>query len=370
LTDKRILVINTGSSSVKSSLFELAAAPTIEALTPQWAEDIEKPTVREAISLLPKRDDLDVVGHRVVHGGEIYVDSVVIDDDVKAKIKELQTFAPLHNKLNLDGIEAAQERFPNAKHVAVFDTSFHRTIPDHAAAYPLPYEYFERDRIKRYGFHGINHEYCTQRAASLLQKDEAKLNLIICHLGNGCSITAVVAGKSVDNSMGFTPLEGLMMGTRAGSMDPGIVLRLIREGAMPADDVDALLNKKSGLLGVSGVSNDLREVIGAARYGNARAKLAIEMFVYRLKSFIGSMASHLPSIDGLIFTAGIGEHSAMVRSRASEALALQGCKIDDKRNEAAKGDQIISAADSTIPILVIKAREDWQIARECWRLTT
>jgi acetate kinase len=365
LAGKKILVINTGSSSVKCASFEFSEAPPVEAQAATWHEDIEKPTVGEAVTAIPAQQP-DVVGHRIVHGGEVYMDSVVIDENVKAKIKELQSFAPLHNKLNLDGIEAAQVKFPNAKHVAVFDTSFHRTIPQHVAIYPLPYEYFERDRIKRYGFHGINHEYCTLQAARMLGKKREEVNLIICHLGSGCSITVVEAGKSIDNSMGFTPLEGLMMGTRAGSIDPGIVLRLLADGAMDVEALDTMMNKKSGLLGVSGVSNDLREVVEAARYGNARAKLAIEMFVYRLKSYIGSMAAHLTSIDALVFTAGIGEHSPMIRARAAEALHLQGCVIDRNKNESAKGDAVISASDSRIPALVIAAREDWQIARECW----
>lgn len=360
-------MINTGSSSVKSALFELAAAPPVEAQSPQWEDQIERPTVSEAVAAIPQHSDVSVVGHRVVHGGEVYMDSVVIDADVKAKIKELQVFAPLHNKLNLEGIEAAEQRFPNAKQVAVFDTSFHRTIPDFASVYPLPYEYFEKERIKRYGFHGINHQYCALRAAAMLGREPSEVNLIVCHLGNGCSITAVANGKSIDNSMGFTPLEGLMMGTRTGSIDPGIILRMMREDKLQVDDVDTIMNKKSGLLGVSGVSNDLREVIGAARYGNARAKLAIEMFIYRLQSWIGSMAVHLPSIDGLVFTAGIGEHSAMVRARGAEALKLQGCTIDAKKNEQANGDGIVSSEDSKIPVLIIEAREDWQIARDCWK---
>jgi acetate kinase len=267
----------------------------------------------------------------------------------------------------LQGIEAAQSRFPNAKHLAVFDTAFHRTIPDEAAVYPIPLEYFERDRIKRYGFHGINHEYCMHRAASMLDKAVDDINLIICHLGNGCSITAVAKGKSIDNTMGFTPLEGLMMGTRAGSIDPGLVLRMVAEKNGDVEEVDKILNKQSGLLGVSGVSNDMREVIGYARYGDKRAALAISMFVYRLQSYIGMMAAHLPRIDAIVFTAGIGEHSAMVRSRACEALQLLGCRLDAKRNDEAKGDAIVSAGDSTIPVLTITAREDWQIARECWR---
>jgi acetate kinase len=367
VTGKRIFVINAGSSSVKCSAFTFNEAPPVEAQAAAWTEDIEKPTVSEAVAAIPQQP-VDIVGHRVVHGGEVYLDSVVIDDAVKKKIKELQSFAPLHNKLNLEGIEAAQVRFPAAKHVAVFDTSFHRTIPDHAAVYPIPYEFFERHRIKRYGFHGINHEYCTLRAAAMLGKKSEEVNLIICHLGSGCSISTVVGGKSIDNSMGFTPLEGLMMGTRAGSIDPGILLRLMSDGVLDVEAVDSILNKKSGLLGISGVSNDLREVIEAARYGNARAKLAIEMFVYRLQSWIGSMAAHLPSIDALVFTAGIGEHSSMIRARGSEALRLHGCIIDRDKNDSAKGDTNVASAQSNIPVLVIAAREDWQIARECWRL--
>ena len=325
------------------------------------------PSVAEAVNAIRLRD-VDIVGHRVVHGGERFLESVIIDDAVKAAINDLQRFAPLHNRLNLEGIETAQGKFPDAKHVAVFDTAFHRTIPEQAAVYPVPYEYYERDRVKRYGFHGVNIEYCTHRAASMLSGDVAKINLIVCHLGNGCSVTAVSNGQSIDNSMGFTPLEGLMMGTRSGSIDPGLVLRMVAEKNSDVEEVDRILNKRSGLLGISGISNDMREVVGSARYGDKRAALAISMFVYRLNIHIGMMAAQLSRLDGIVFTAGIGEHSSMIRSRACEALQILGCKIDSMRNDDAKGDAIISSADSTVPVIVITAREDWQIARECWGL--
>ena len=318
----------------------------MEAQPPEWEADLEKPSVAEAIAALPA-EEVDVVGHRVVHGGDVYSETVVINDSVKSKIRKLETFAPLHNRLNLQGIDAAQKRFPSATHVAVFDTAFHSTIPEHAAAYPIPFEYFEKHGIKRYGFHGINHEYCTLRAASELGVQSAQVNLIICHLGNGCSITTVRNGKSIDNTMGFTPLEGLMMGTRSGSIDPGILLWMLRENNLEVNQVDYVLNRQSGLLGVSGISHDLREVTEAAQKDDHRAQLAIDMFVYRLMSYIGAAAAHLPRVDALVFSGGIGEHSEHIRKRAAQALS----HIE------------------TLRVLVIEAREDWMIARECWRVT-
>lgn len=361
---KRLLVINAGSSSVKCALFEMASVPSIEPHAPVWAQDSEGETsVEQALSSLPNDSVVDVVGHRVVHGADEFDKPTLIDDSVKQKIGELAKFAPLHNKLNLQGIEAAQRRFPQAKHVAVFDTSFHRTIPEEAAVYPIPRELSEKYHIRRYGFHGINHEYCTLRAATMLGRNVHETNLIICHLGSGCSLTAVRSGQSVDNTMGFTPLEGLMMGTRSGSIDPGIILRLANEVGI--EETDHILNKQSGLLGVSGVSNDLRQVMQAAKSKNERSQLAIDMFVYRLKSYIGGLAAQLPRVDALVFSAGIGEHAAQIRARACEALH-GACVLDVAANENAVGDTIVSAKASKVAVMVIAAREDWQIARACW----
>lgn len=376
-----VLAINAGSSSLKSALFECGAeAPPVEAQAPRWHQEISfgKPDssassvfqaveqVIEAISA--HKEHIAAVGHRVVHGGDVLGATILIDDNVVRQIHELQKFAPLHNKLNADGIQAAQNLLPGAKQIAVFDTSFHRTIPDEAAIYPLPYDWYQHERIKRYGFHGINHEYVTHRAASMLGIPVSEANLIVCHLGSGCSLSAIAAGKSIDNTMGFTPLEGLMMGTRSGSVDPGIILKVMREKNIQPDEMDRLLNKESGLLGVSGVSNDLRKIMQAATDGNARASLAVAMFNYRLQTYIGAMLAHLPKLDGIVFTAGIGENAASVRAAACSSLRIIGGKLDREKNESAQGDMRIDASDSAIPMLVIRAREEWQIFRECWRL--
>lgn len=353
-------------------------APSVEAKDPAWHAEISfgKPddeagsvsdAVRKAISSLDSRDAVDAIGHRVVHGGNTYTQSVRIDDNVIKEIERLQEFAPLHNKLNLDGIRTSITELPNAKQFAVFDTSFHRTIPDHAALYPIPYDFYENKGIKRYGFHGINHEYVTHRAAALLKMPVSDVNLITCHLGSGCSISTVSGGVCIDNTMGFTPLEGLMMGTRCGSIDPGVILRLVRESG-DVDSTDKLLNKQSGLLGVSGVSNDMRQILQSAKAGHGRAQLALNMFIYRLQSAIGAAAAHLRILDAIVFTAGIGEHAAEVRLRACEALHNLDGIIDHVANESAHPDCNIAIPTSKVAILVITAREDWQIARESYRL--
>jgi acetate kinase len=289
---------------------------------------------------------------------------VTINDQIKQTIADVSAIAPLHNKAGLEGIEIAEKLFPGKRQIAVFDTGFHRTLPKYAAVYPGPYEWFEDD-IRRYGFHGINHEYCAQRAARMLNRELSSLKLVSCHLGNGCSLAAIDRGKSVDTTMGFTPLDGLMMGTRGGTIDPGILTHLMRTQHVNASDLDNTLNRKSGLLGISGVSSDMRDVLKAARQGNERAKLAFDIFVHRLLKGIAAMAATLAGVDAIIFTAGIGENSAEVRRASCDNLGFFGVRIDPEKNASAEADCDISLSTSKARVLVIRAQEDWSIAQKC-----
>jgi acetate kinase len=252
--------------------------------------------------------------------------------------------------------------------VAVFDTGFHRQMPPPAAVYPGPYEWFESG-IRRYGFHGVNHQYCAARAAELMRRDLASLKLVTCHLGNGCSLAAISEGRSVDTTMGFTPLEGLMMGTRSCSVDPGILTYLMRQGRLQAHEIDEMLNQKSGLLGISGISGDMREILAAMKQGNPRARLAFDIYTHRLQAGIGAMVAVLGGIDALVFTAGVGENSPEVRSAACGKLGFLGLKLDEAANAQTSTDEDVGAPDSQVRILVIRAQEDWAIAGECWKLT-
>lgn len=317
-------------------------------------------------SALSDKSEIAVVGHRIVNGGRDYAQPTVITPEVKAAIQRMAVFAPLHNRVELEGIELIEKEFGSVPQVAVFDTAFHSKLPLSAAVYPGPYEWFERG-IRRFGFHGINHEYCAGRAAQLLGKPLASLKLVTCHLGNGCSLAAIQNGSSIDTTMGFTPLEGLMMGTRSGSVDPGILTYLMREKKMTGQALDDLLNKKSGLLGVSGISGDMREIVSAIKKGHQRAKLAFDIFVHRLQTAIGAMTAALDGIDVLVFTAGIGENSSEVREAACANLRFLGLQLDPAKNTTSHPDQDIAAASSTVRVLVIRAQEDWAIARDCWK---
>jgi acetate kinase len=298
----------------------------------------------------------------VVHGGTRFRESVLIDDDVRAEIDALAELAPLHNPAALAGIEAASKAFPSLPQVAAFDTAFHATLPDAAAIYPLPWEWTERWGLRRYGFHGLSVQYAVRRATEMLGRRPAQL--VVAHLGSGCSITAVQDGRSVDTSMGFTPLEGLMMGSRSGSVDPGLLLYLLARQGVTAEELDTGLNQRAGLLGVSGVSGDLRKVQAAADAGSDRARLAIEMFVHRLVAAIGGMAAVLGGLDALVFTGGIGEHSAAIRGAVSERLGHLGVTIDASTNAHAEGDADITAAGVRARVLVIAAREDLSVLAE------
>jgi acetate kinase len=401
----KVLVLNSGSSSQKSALFELGPAsnnpvPPLWEGKLEWDGDTENLTLRNShrgkiqksrkippeqrqasvesmlqclwsgpTAIISKAEEVEMIGHRIVHGGPKLTEPVVIDARVKQAIADVTAIAPLHNKAGLQGIEIAEKLFPGKPQVAVFDTGFHRTLPMYAAVYPGPYEWFEHD-IRRYGFHGINHEYCAQRTAQMLGRDLSSLKIVTCHLGNGCSLAAINAGKSIDTTMGFTPLDGLMMGTRVGSIDPGILIHLIRTEHASADQLDTMLNRHSGLLGISGVSSDMRDVLKSASEGNERARLAFDIFIHRLQTGIGGMAASLGAVNVIVFTAGIGENSAEVRAGACAKLGFLGVQLDDKKNESAEPDMDIAKPDSRVRVLVIRAQEDWAIARECLRLST
>jgi acetate kinase len=401
----KILVLNAGSSSQKSCLYEIAdkALPT-QALQPLWegkinwtqdrgVAEIEVKTVtgatlqksisgdspeahlsyllntlnHDATKVIDRLSEIDVVGHRIVHGGQDYRDSVVITEDVKKAIAGLSNLAPEHNPAALEGIEAIEKILKDVTQVAVFDTGFHATLPDAAAIYPVPYQWVEQG-IRRYGFHGISHQYCSQRAVQILGQDVASERLIICHLGNGCSLAAIKKGRSIDTTMGFTPLEGLMMGSRSGSVDPGILIYLLRYCNYTVEKLEYVLNKDSGLKGISGVSSDLREVREAIAQGNSRAQLAWDIYVHRLRSGIGAMLTSLGGLDALVFTAGVGEHSPQIRQAACEALGFIGLKIDLEKNQQQPVDKDIATPDSAVRVLVIHTQEDWAIAQHCWQL--
>jgi acetate kinase len=287
--------------------------------------------------------------------------------EVKTAISRLAELAPAHNPANLEGIVAIEQFLGAVPQVAVFDTAFHAQMPEMAAIYPGPYQWFA-EGIRRYGFHGISHQYCAARAAEILDRDLNDLRLVTCHLGNGCSLAAIRGGRSVNTTMGFTPLEGLMMGSRSGSIDPGLLLHLLRQPNYNVDRLGRILNQESGLQGISGLSSDLREILAAMAQGNARAQLAFDAYVHSLRCHIGAMVASLGGLDALVFTAGVGEHAAQVRSAACEGFAFLGLKLDQEKNSQSRFDWDIAAPDSTVRVLVIHTEEDWEIARECWKL--
>lgn len=394
-----ILILNAGSSSVKFGLFDAEARETLASGLIDWTADpqraplvIQRPgaeEVRSSVEVTDHRtalvhvvqsltgtaggesgqdDVITGVGHRVVHGGAVFRDSVGIDDGVKAAIARFSELAPLHNPPALEGIEAAQSLLPGVPHVAVFDTAFYAHLPPSAYLYPVPYEWYTDWGIRRFGFHGISHAYCAGRAAELIGHDLRELRLVSCHLGNGCSATAVRGGKAVATTMGFTPMEGLMMGSRSGSIDPGILFYIQQHRGITAEQLDDLLNHRSGLLGVSGVSSDFRRVEAAARSGDERARLALEMYAGRVRAAVGALAVTMGGVDGLIFTAGVGEHSASLRATVCEELDCLGLRLDGQRNAVCQPDADIATPDSPGRIVVIHTREELMIARETRRV--
>jgi acetate kinase len=312
--------------------------------------------------------EIDAVGHRIVHGGERFQDPVPLTKDVCSALANLSQFAPLHIEAELQGIKIVEDLIGNVPQFAVFDTGFHRQMPLVAQAYPGPYEWFQNG-IRRYGFHGINHQYCARRAAQLVGKDLKSLKVVTCHLGNGCSVAAIESGRSLDTTMGFTPLEGLMMGTRSGSVDPAILVFLMRQYGLNADQIDDMLNKKSGLLGISGLSGDMRDVLAGMHAGNDRAQLAFELYVHRLRTAVGGMTAVLEGLDVLVFTGGVGENSSEVRFATCKGLDFLGVTLDLRKNERPSLDADISGHESRVNVLVIRAEEDWAIAGECWKLS-
>jgi acetate kinase len=320
--------------------------------------------VNPTYGVLKSLDEISACGHRVAHGGEYFSESAVITPYSLKNISACSELAPLHNPANIMGIEACQELLPHAPNVATFDTAFHQTLPDEAFIYPLPYEYYEKYQMRKYGFHGTSHKYVAQKAALLLNKDIKDLKIITCHLGNGASIAAVDGGKSIETSMGFTPLEGLAMGTRCGSIDAAIVPFLVDKEGITADEVNNIMNKKSGVLGISGVSSDFRDIEGAAKEGNKRAQLALDVFVYRVKTTIGAYVAALDGVDAIVFTAGLGENSCSSREAICKGLTYLGIKIDSEANGQRGKELVISTDDSDTKVLVIPTNEELMIARD------
>ncbi|AST06458.1 acetate kinase [Anoxybacillus flavithermus] len=391
----KVIAINAGSSSLKFQLFNM---PSEEVLTKGVVERIgfedaifnitvngEKikevtpiPDHAVAVKMLLDKlielgviqsfDEIEGIGHRVVHGGEKFSDSVLITDETLKEIEDLSDLAPLHNPANVVGIKAFREVLPNVPAVAVFDTAFHQTMPEQSFLYSLPYEYYEKFGIRKYGFHGTSHKYVTQRAAELLGRPIEQLRLISCHLGNGASIAAVEGGKSIDTSMGFTPLAGVAMGTRSGNIDPALIPYIMQKTGKTAEEVIDILNKKSGMLGLTGFSSDLRDIEEAAAKGDQRAELALEVFAGRIHKYIGSYAARMCGVDAIIFTAGIGENSDVVRAKVLRGLEFMGVYWDPALNKVRGKEAFISYPHSPVKVLVIPTNEEVMIARDVMRL--
>jgi acetate kinase len=388
----KILVINCGSSSIKYQLCQAdtdqvyakgmisrigeefshidhqAGAATIQKEIPglsysQGFRQIIENLVHQKVGVITDTSEISAVGHRAVHGGATFIKSTIITEDVIKQIEDCIPLAPLHNPANLIGIREAMKLFPKIPHVAVFDTAFHQTMPPKAYFYALPHEYYSTHKIRRYGFHGTSCRYVILRTADLLRRTVEKMKVIICHLGNGITIDAVDRGKSIDTSLGFTPMPGVMMGTRCGDIDPGVLLYMGKQLGFSLDDIDQILNRESGLLGISGVSSDMRRIVDGAGKGNRRCELAIEMFAYQAKKYIGAYAAALGGIDTLVFTAGIGENSPEVRAAICNGLEFLGIRLDTaKNNETFAVEELISSPDSTVKVLVIPANEERMIA--------
>jgi acetate kinase len=395
--DKKILVINCGSSSLKYEVWQMPQRVSmgrgiverigelkgrISQKSPKGElnRDVQVPHHKAAMELVsaaltdPGRGiigslgEIAGVGHRVVHGGEQYATSVVIDDEVMKAIEKNCELAPLHNPPNLQGIREAQAALPGLKQVAVFDTAFHQTMPPAAYMYGLPWELYEKYKVRRYGFHGTSHRFVAARAMTLMKRVPENTNIITCHLGNGASVTAIEHGKSIDTSMGFTPLEGLMMGTRCGDIDPAILSFLAARGYTP-EQINTMLQKKSGLLGLSGISNDLRDLEAEAAQGNQRAQLALEVYAYRVRKYIGAYVANLVKVDALVFTGGIGQHGVKMRERICHRLENLGIFMDYALNVSlGSGEGIVSSPFSPIAILVVPTNEEQQIAIDTYDL--
>ena len=395
----KVLVINCGSSSLKYQLIDMATEESLAqglverigiegSVLTQKVEGKDKYIVKEEMKdhkdairlvlealvdenngVIKSMDEISAVGHRVVHGGEKYKESVVINDEVKANIEECFKLAPLHNPANMIGIKACEELMPNTPMVAVFDTAFHGTMPEDAYLYALPYELYEKHGIRKYGFHGTSHKYVSQTCAEVMGRDIKDLKIITCHLGNGASLCAVKNGVSVDTSMGFTPLEGLAMGTRCGNIDPAIVTFLMKEEGLSVDEVNDLLNKKSGVLGISGISSDFRDIEDAAfNKDDRRAKLALKIFEYKIRTTIGAYAAAMGGVDAIVFTAGVGENGPETREKCLEGLEFLGVEIDKEANNVRGKIREISKAGCNVKAFVIPTNEELVIARDTLEL--
>ncbi|MFF0268191.1 acetate/propionate family kinase [Kribbella sp. NPDC004536] len=381
---QHVLVINAGSSSLKYSLVdaatgEAAATGLVERIGEEQSHHVHngheddqpvadhEAALEAAVQAFEKHGpalsevEIVAVGHRVVHGGDRFAAPALVDDDLIAAVTDLVPLAPLHNPANLEGIEVARRLFPDLPHVAVFDTAFHQTLPPYAYTYAVPSSWLDDYGIRRYGFHGTSHAFVSGQAAKVLGRDPGDVNVIVLHLGNGCSAAAVRGGKSVDTSMGFTPLEGLVMGTRSGDVDPAIHGHLARVAGRTAEETDRSLNSESGLKGLTGV-NDFREVLRLRENGDERAALAFDLYCYRLKKYIGAYYAVLGTVDAIVFTAGVGQHSAEARAAAVTGLEGLGIHLDPARN--ASHDQVVSTDESPVKVLVIPTNEEWEIARQ------
>ena len=393
----KILVLNCGSSSLKYQLMNMddesvMAKGNYERIGQnnsflthkvngeKYVIENPVPTHDEAIKLVMEQllhkdygvikslDEIDGIGHRIVHGGEKFKKSVLVTDEVIKGIEECSDLAPVHNPGALMGIKACQRLMPDKKMVTVFDTAFHQTIPEERYLYPIPYHYYDAYKIRKYGFHGTSHSYVSKRVAEVMNKDIKDLKIITCHLGNGASVCAVKNGVSVDTSMGFTPLAGVMMGTRSGSIDPSVISFLIEQHGYTIEQVDELLNKKSGVLGISGVSSDFRDVLAAGEAGNERAKLALEIFYYKVRTQIAAYAGAMGGVDVIVFTAGIGENSSITRREILRGLEFFGFTINDEKNELRGHIQEISNEDSKVKVYVVPTNEELMIARDTAKL--
>jgi acetate kinase len=387
----KIIAINAGSSSLKFQLFDMPEETVITkglierigldnaifniSVNGEKKEEVtDIPDHEVAVKMLLEKltgfriinslDEIQGIGHRVVHGGEVFNESVLITDEVIDKIEELSDLAPLHNPANLTGIKAFKNVLPSVPAVAVFDTAFHQSMPESSFLYSLPYEYYEDFGIRKYGFHGTSHKYVSERAAEMLGRPTEQVRLISCHLGNGASIAAIEGGKSIDTSMGFTPLAGVAMGTRSGNIDPALIPFIMEKTGSTAEEVLNILNKKSGMLGVSGFSSDLRDIEQQASEGNERAELALEVFANRIHKYIGSYASRMYGVDAIVFTAGIGENSTLVREKVLQGLEFMGVYWDPARNNVRGEETFINYPHSPVKVMIIPTNEEVMIARD------
>ena len=392
----KILVINCGSSSLKYQLFDMTDESVLckglverigiegsklthkvgseklvveEAMKDHTAaiKHVFDALVHEKFGVVKSLDEVNAIGHRVLHGGDKLTASTIIDENVKAKVREFIKFGPLHNPANLMGIEACESLVPGKQNVAVFDTAFHQTMPARTFMYAIPYEYYEDYRLRKFGFHGTSHRYVTLRTAELLKTDKKNLNIITVHLGNGSSIAAIKNGECYDTTVGFIPVEGLVMGTRSGDLDPTVMTFLMNEKGYSADEMNQILNKKSGVLGVSGLSSDFRDLEEAAEKGNERAQLALDMFITRVRRYVGGFMAELGHIDAISFAGGIGENSASMRKLILENMEEYGIIIDDAKNDT-REEAVISADNSRVKVLVVPTNEELMIARDTMNL--